>query len=157
MKNRCVALGIVILASANLAIAETPSDNMPYNLIDLPVKEAATRVGVQPNPANNIVFDSEGHHVFLEADGSKVGYADVEFRGNPPCNQKQTIDSASALKSLGMNAADLELAIDKTDSHIYYDHKRGLKVSVSCNYDGAPLTVGFSRKQYNVLMGSANQ
>lgn len=157
MKNRCVALGIVILASTNLAIAETNSSNMPYNLIDMPVKDVATRVGVQPNQANNIVFDHEGQHVFLEADGSKVGYADVELRGNPPCNQKQSIDSAAALKSLGMTAADLELAINKPDSQIYYDHKRGLKVSVTCNYDGAPLTVGFSRKQYNVLMGSANQ
>ena len=154
MEIRCAALGLALLATSSLAIAEGNPANMPYTLIDLPVKEAANRVGVQPNQANNIVFDTEKHHVFLEADGNTVSYADVEFRGNPPCSQKQAIDSAAALQSLGLNAADLELAIDKPDTHTYYDHKRGLKVSVACNYEGAPLTVGFSRKQYNVLMGT---
>lgn len=154
MKIRCVASGCLLLASANLVVAEENPANMPYNFIDMPLKEAASHTGVQPNQANNIVFDREGRHVFLEADGGKIGYADVEFRGSPPCNPKQPIDSAAALQTLGMNAADLELAIDKPDNHTYYDHKRGLKVSVTCNYEGAPLTAGFSRKQYNVLMGS---
>ena len=154
MDIRCAALGFALLATSTLALADGNQAKMPYNLIDLPVKEAASRVGVQPNQANNITFDTDKHHVFLEADGSTVGYADLEFRGNPPCSQKQAIDSATALQSLGIDAKELELAIDKPDNHTYYDHKRSLKVSVSCNYEGAPLTVGFSRKQYNVLMGN---
>lgn len=154
MDIRRAALGFALLATSTLAIADGNQAKMPYNLIDLPVKEAASRVGVQPNQANNITFDTDKHHVFLESDGSTVGYADVEFRGNPPCSQKQAIDSDAALQSLGIDAKELELAIDKPDNRTYYDHKRSLKVSVSCNYEGAPLTVGFSRKQYNVLMGN---
>ncbi|MNN17728.1 hypothetical protein D3C81_1309220 [compost metagenome] len=156
MNMRCVVSAVVLLLSTNLAIAEEKPASTPFKYLDMPLKEAAQRAGVQPNQANNIVFDSEGRHVYLEASGGTVGYADVEFRGSAPCNPKQEIDSAAALQSLGMNAADLELAIQKPDNHTYYDHKRGLKVNVACSYEGAPLTVGFSRKQYNVLMGSTN-
>ena len=154
MKICCIASGFALLAITGLAVAEDGSANTPYNYIDMPVKEVAQRAGVEPNHANNITFDKDGRHVYLEADGSKVGYADVEFREGTPCNPKQELDATGALKTLGMNAADLELAINKPDNHTYYDHKRGLKVSVTCNYEGAPLTVGFSRKQYNVLMGN---
>lgn len=157
MKIRCVASVVALLVSANQAVAESNPAHQPFNYLDLSVREAASRAGVQPNQANNVVFDTASHHVFLEADGARIGYADVEFRGNPPCSPKRPLDSVAALKELGMNAADLELAIDKPDNHTYYDHKHGLKVSVTCSYEGAPLTAGFSRKQYNVLMGSTGQ
>lgn len=154
MNIRRVASAVVLLLGADLAFAEDSKAQMPYNYIGMPVKEVASHTGVQPNHANNITFDSEGRHVFLEASGGTVDYADVEFSQSAPCTPKQELDSATALQTLGMNPADLELAIKKPDNHTYYDHKRGLKVSVACNYEGAPLTVGFSRKQYNVLMGN---
>lgn len=157
MKIRCVASVVALLVSANQAVAESNPANMPFNYLDMPVREAASRAGVQPNQANNVVFDTARHHVFLEADGASIGYADVEFRSHPKCSPKQPLDSAAALKELGIDASALELAIDKPDNHTYYDHKRGIKVSVTCNYEGAPLTAGFSRKQYSVLMGSTNR
>jgi hypothetical protein len=157
MKIRCVASAFTLLVCAHQAVAESNPASHPFNYLDLPVQEAASRAGVKPNQANNVVFDTASHHVFLEAHGASIGYADVEFRGHPKCSPKQQLDSASALKELGIDASQMELAIDKPDNHTYYDHKRGIKVSVTCNYEGAPLTAGFSRKQYGVLMGSTGQ
>ena len=157
MKSRCFAPAVALLVVAHQAVAQGDPAQQPFKYLDLPVKEAASRAGVQPNQANNVVFDTARHHVFLEADGTSIGYADVEFRGTPPCSPKQPLDSVAALKELGVDASALELAIDKPDNHTYYDHQQGIKVSVTCNYEGAPLTAGFSRKQYGVLMGSTNR
>ncbi len=157
MKIRCFASAVALLAATNQAAANGDLAHQPFQYLDLPVKEAASRTGVQPNQANNVVFDTAAHHVFLEADGPRIGYADVEFRSHPKCSPQQQLDSATALKELGIDASALELAIDRPDNHTYYDHKRGIKVSVTCNYEGAPLTAGFSRKQYGVLMGSTGQ
>ena len=148
-----VASALVLLLGAGLAGAEDAKPQTPYRYLGMPVKEVANQTGVQPNQANNITYDSQGRHVFLQASGGTVDYADVEFRQSTPCAPNQELDAGGALQALGIDPAGLELAIRKPDNHTYYDHQRGLKVSVTCNYEGAPLTVGFSRKQYNVLMG----
>lgn len=154
MKIRFAAVAVVFLMGTSLAVAESGKANTPFQYIDMPIKEVANRVGVQPNQANNIVFDSADRHVLLESNGSTIDYVDVEFTNTPPCNPQNEIEAEAVLKSLGLNPAEMELAIKQPGNHTYYDHKRMLKVGVSCSYEGAPLTAAFSRKNYMNLTSS---
>jgi len=54
------------------------------------------------------------------------------------------------LGSLSINPSELDLVRMKTHFHTYYDHKKQLQISVACQYDGAPLLVGFSSKYYGM-------
>ena len=142
-----------LLLCANLAVADDGQASMPYDYLDLPLKEVADRTGVRPNRANNIAYDSADRHVFLETRNGRVDYADVELSRSQPCAPNRALPADAALQALGLDPAALELAIAKPDSHTYYDHRRGLQVRVACNYEGAPLSVGFSRRQYPGQLG----
>ena len=86
----------------------------------------------------------------LEAEGNFISYVDVELKRTAPHRQDQVFDSEMVLGALSINPSELELVRKKTHFHTYYDHKKRLKVSVSCLYDGAPLSVGFSSKYYGM-------
>ncbi|MEL6765142.1 MAG: toll/interleukin-1 receptor domain-containing protein, partial [Cyanobacteria bacterium J06607_6] len=72
----------------------------------------------------------------------------VEIKRTAPHCQGQEFDSESILGALSIGLSELELVRKKTHFHTYYDHRKRLKVSVSCQYDGAPISVGFSSKYY---------
>lgn len=157
MTLRPLALACLLLASVPLtATAEQPAA-MPFQYIDMPIQEVARRLGVQPNQANNLIVEGSEQRVLLESNGKQVDYVDVELTSAPRCSQKQEIDSTAVLASMGIDTGELELAIKQPDNHIYYDHKRMLKVAVSCSYENAPLTAGFSRRHYMTLTSSTNR
>ena len=86
--------------------------------------------------------------MLLEAEGNFINYVDVELRRTAPHYLRQEFDSEPVLGALSINPAEMELVKKATHYHHYYDHRRRLKISVSCLYDGAPLSVGFSSKYY---------
>jgi hypothetical protein len=114
------------------------------------IQDAARATGGTPNSAGNIILDTDECHMCLEAEGNFIGYVDVELKRTAPHRQDQEFDSEVVLGALSINPSELELVQKKTHSHTYYDHKKKLKVSVSCLYDGAPLSVGFSSKYYGM-------
>lgn len=120
----------------------------PFQYMGMTIAEAARVVGGEPNEAGNIVIDSEQAHMLLEAEGNFINYVDIELKETAPWSQSSPFDSEAILGILSINPAELELARQQTHFHTYYDHKRKLKISVSCQYDGAPLSVGFSSKYY---------
>lgn len=120
----------------------------PFQYIGMLVADAARAVGGNPNEVGNIVFDSEQAHMLLEAEGNFINYVDIELKKTAPWSQNRPFDSEAILGVFSINPAELELAQKQIHSHIYYDHKRRLKIGVSCQYDGAPLSVGFSSKYY---------
>ena len=107
------------------------------------ISDAASAVGGQPNRVGNIIIESEQAHMLLEAEGNFVNYVDIELKNTAPWSQSRPFDSAAILGVLSINPAELELARKQTHFHTYYDHKRRLKIGVSCQYEGAPLSVGF--------------
>jgi hypothetical protein len=120
----------------------------PFQYIGMSVADAARVVGGKPNGVGNIIIDSEQAHMLLEAEGNFINYVDIELKKTAPWNQNCSFDSEAILGVLSINPAELELARKQTHFHTYYDHKRRLKIGVSCQYDGAPLSVGFSSKYY---------
>lgn len=122
----------------------------PFQYIGMSVADAAKATGGTPNKVNNIIIDSEQSHMLLEAEGNFINFIDVELKKTSPCSQSVSFDPESALGALSINPSELEFVRKQTHVHVYYDHKRKLKVSVTCEYDGAPLSVAFSSKYYGM-------
>lgn len=122
----------------------------PFQYMGMLVSAAAQAVGGIPNSVGNIILDSDECHMCLEAEGNFISYVDVELKRTAPHYQNQEFDSEPVLGALSINPAELELVKKATHYHHYYDHRKRLKISVSCLYDGAPLSVGFSSKYYGM-------
>jgi hypothetical protein len=122
----------------------------PFQYMGMTIADAARATGGTPNKVGNIIIDTDMCHMCLEAEGNFINYVDVELKQTAPHRQDQEFDSETILGALSINPAELELVKKKTHFHHYYDHRKRLKISVSCLYDGAPLSVGFSSKYYGM-------
>lgn len=121
----------------------------PFKYIGMDVKEASQLFAVQENSGGNLVFDTAKQHYLFEANDGKISYVDIGFLETVPCNQAIDFDSEPLLLALGVSPSSLQLIKKRPHFHTYYDHVNKLKVGVSCLYDGAALSVGFSRKYYS--------
>lgn len=122
----------------------------PFQYMGLTIADAARAAGGQPNEVGNIIIDTNECHMLLEAEGNFIKYIDVELKQTAPHYLNQEFDSEAILGALSISPSELELIRKQTHYHTYYDHKKKLKVGVSCAYDGAPLSVGFSSKHYGM-------
>lgn len=122
----------------------------PFQYIGLTIDAAAKAVGGTPNEVGNIILESEECRLVLEAEGNFINYVDIELKRTAPHRQSEEFDSEVILGALSINPAELELVRKAVHYHHYSDHRRKLKVSVSCLYDGAPLSVGFGGKYYGM-------
>lgn len=122
----------------------------PFQYIGMSLAEVSNLVKEKPNKVGNIIVDSENCHMLLEAEGSFINYVDICFKKTAPWSQNRPFDSERILGALSINPSELDLVRKQTHFHTYYDHKRKLKVGVSCQYEGAPLSVGFSSKYYGM-------
>lgn len=130
-----------------LHVLRTPF-HRPFQYMGMSISDAARAVSGEPNKVGNIIVDSEQAHMLLEAEGNFINYVDIELKKTAPWSLSRPFDSEAILGVLSINTAELELARKQTHFHTYYDHKRKLKIGVSCQYDDAPLSVGFSSKYY---------
>lgn len=60
------------------------------------------------------------------------------------------VEREGYLRAEHLGEAGGELVRRETHCHTYYDHRKKLKINVSCLYDGGPLSVGFSTKYYGM-------
>jgi Domain of unknown function (DUF4365) len=120
----------------------------PFQYIGMSIADAARLVGGQPNGVGNIIIDSEDAHMLLEAEGNFISHVDIQLKKTAPWSQTRPFSSEMILGVLSINPAELELARKQVHFHTYYDHKKKLKIGVSCQYEGASLSVGFSGKYY---------
>ena len=112
------------------------------------IEKAEKTVGVKANDVGNIIVENSECRMLLEAEGNFITYVDIDLKRTKPHSQNQEFDSESMLGALSIGLSELELVRKKTHFHTYYDHRRRLKVGVSCQYDGAPISVSFSSKYY---------
>lgn len=120
----------------------------PFQYMGMTIANAAKEVERKPNKVDNIIVDTDNCHMLLEAEGNFVQYIEVNIKMTAPQYLNREFDSEPVLASLSINPAELDLIRKKTHFHTYYDHRKKMKVSVSCSYNGSPLSVGFSSKYY---------
>lgn len=131
----------------NLALFSKPF-HRPFQYLGMTIANAAQEVDREPNEVGNIIVDTDDCHMVLEAEGNFIQYVDIEIKKTAPQYQNREFDSEPVLASLSINPAELDLVRKQTHYHTYYDHRKKLKISVSCLYDGSPLNAGFSSKNY---------
>jgi hypothetical protein len=136
-------------AIINLPMFRKPF-HRPFQYIGMNIAEASTSVGQEPNKVGNIIIENDDCLMLLEAEGNFINYVEVDLKKTEPHLQTQEFDSVPILGSLSINPSELELARKQTHFHAYYDHRKKLKINVSCPYDGGPLSVGFSAKYYGM-------
>ncbi|MBL0700636.1 MAG: toll/interleukin-1 receptor domain-containing protein [Desulfosarcina sp.] len=122
----------------------------PFQYMGMTIEKAEKAVGKKANDAGNIIVENEECRMLLEAEGNFISYVEVDIKRTVPHYQNQEFDSEPVLGVLSIGLSELELARKQTHYHTYYDHRKKLKLSVSCMYDGAPLTVAFSSKYYGM-------
>lgn len=122
----------------------------PFQYMGMPVNKAESEVGETANCVGSIIVESDDCKMLLEAEGNFISYVEVDLKATAPHNKNQEFDSEPILGALSIGLTELDLERKKTHYHTYYDHRKKLKVSVSCLYDGAPLTVAFSSKYYGM-------
>jgi hypothetical protein len=122
----------------------------PFQYMGMTIQDAARATSGTPNDVGNVIIETDECYLFLEAEGNFISYVSVDLKRTAPHRQDQEFDSEMVLGALSINPSELELVQKKTHFHTYYDHKKRLKVSVSCLYDDAPLSVSFSSKYYGM-------
>lgn len=122
----------------------------PFQYIGMKVTDALTEVKGSINKGGNIIVESKDCSMFLETEGSFISYVEVDIKKTAPCNLNEKFDSEPVLGCLSINPSELDLVKEKTHCHVYYDHKRKLKISVQCIENGASLSVSFSAKYYKM-------
>ncbi len=133
----------------NLPLMSKPF-HRPFQYMGMSIQRAEVETGEKANDVGNIIVETEDCRMLLEAEGNFISYVDVDLKATAPHYQNQEFDSETVLGALSIGLTELDLDRKKTHYHTYYDHRRKLKVSVSCLYDGAPLTVAFSSKYYGM-------
>jgi hypothetical protein len=144
--NLCTAIDRAI--SYNLPLMSAPF-HRPFQYLGMSIEKSAKATGAKANDVGNIVIEDDECKMLLEAEGNFISYVDVELKRTAPHNQDQEFDSEAILGALSIGLSELELARKQTHYHAYYDHRKRLKIGVSCQYDGAPISVGFSSKYYS--------
>ncbi|SER18904.1 toll/interleukin-1 receptor domain-containing protein [Giesbergeria anulus] len=135
--------------SRNLSMMSKPF-HRPFQYMGMSIERAEREVDGKANEVGNIVVENKECRLLLEAEGNFISYVEVELKQTAPHYKNQEFDSEAALGALSISISELELARKQTHYHTYYDHRRKLKVSVSCQYDEAPLCVAFSSKYYGM-------
>jgi len=122
----------------------------PFQYMGKKVADIEQSLNAVPNRAGNIIIDTDDCHMLLEAEGSFISYVSVDLKRSKPQYQNRAFNPLTALAVLSINPAELEFVRSATHYHHFSDHRRRLKVSVSCLEDGGALTVGFSSKYYGM-------
>lgn len=122
----------------------------PFQYIGMSIQDAARATGGTPNEAGNIILDNEDCHMCLTAEGNFISFVDVDLKATAPHFQNREFDSEPVLGAFSVGLNELDLVRKQTHCHTYYDHKKRLKITVSCLYDEAPISVGFGSKYYGM-------
>ncbi|MTT53109.1 TIR domain-containing protein [Alcanivorax sp. VBW004] len=133
----------------NLPMLSAPF-HRPFQYMGMNVDEVLKIVGGERNKVGNIIVENDECRMFLEREGSFVSFIEVDIKQTAPFNQDQEFDPEPMLGALSINPSELELVRSKIHCHTYYDHRKKLKVTVMCVYNGGPISVGFSSKYYGM-------
>ena len=131
----------------NLPIFHKPF-HRPFQYLGRKADNLSKELNAIVNEVGNIVVEDDECRMFIEVEGSFVSFIDIDIKRTAPHFLNKEFDSESILGALSIGLHELELVRKQVHYHTYYDHRRKIKVSVSCIDDFAPISVGFSLKYY---------
>lgn len=122
----------------------------PFQYIGMAISKVEQEISIKSKEAGNITVENDDCRMFLEAEGNFISYVEVDFKKTAPHYLNKEFDSEPMIGALSISVSELELIGKQTHFHTYYDHRKRLKIGVSCAYDGAPISVSFSSKYYGL-------
>ncbi len=144
-----LAIAIDKAISNNLPIFHTPFYR-PFQYIGMTITQVENLLKVKSNNVGNLVIENDECYMFLEAEGNFVAFITVDIKRTAPHFQNIEFDSEPILGAFSMSISELELVRKATHCHTYSDHRKRLKITVACLYDGSPLSISISSKNYGI-------
>jgi hypothetical protein len=144
---KTLATGVDKAIGFNLPLMCAPF-HRPFQYVGMPISDAEKGVGIPKNEHGNIRVENEECSMLLEAEGNFISYIEVDIKRTAPHFQNREFDSETLLGALSIGLSELDLIRKRTHCHVYYDHRRRLKVTVMCVLDGGPISVSFCPKYY---------
>ena len=120
----------------------------PYQYIGMRVAQAQKIVKGTINQGGNIVINNDKVHLLLETEGNFVSYVDIELKQPGQCPTRSNFNPVPVLGALSINPSELDHVQSGGGYHYYDDHKRKIRVTVSCTEFAPYYTVRFSSKYY---------
>ncbi|HFG9908453.1 TPA: toll/interleukin-1 receptor domain-containing protein, partial [Salmonella enterica subsp. enterica serovar Victoria] len=120
----------------------------PFQYMGMQVPQVEKIFECKGNEVGSIIVEGDDCRMYLEAEGNFISYIEVDFKKTASHYQNKDFDSEIFLGALSIGLSELERVGKKTYSNAYYDHRRKLKITVSCLYDEVPITLSFSSKYY---------
>ena len=133
----------------NLPILSRPF-HRPFQYMGMSIADASKALNQPPNEVGNIIVENEDCRLYLEVEGNYINFVEADLKSTAPFFQNTEFDPEPMLGALSINPNELNLVRSNTHCHTYYDHRKKLKVTVMCVYDGGPISVAFSSKYYGM-------
>jgi hypothetical protein len=127
----------------------TPKLNRPYRYLHRRSTDIATIFGVTPNDVGNVIYDKGPVDVLFESgDGTYISFINVQFMESAPCSQTRGFQSNPFLRKLGVEVSELVLIRKRKHFHTFDHPNSKTRVTVSCDWEGGPISVGFGSKYF---------
>ncbi|MFP3352284.1 hypothetical protein R0K04_12775 [Pseudoalteromonas sp. SIMBA_153] len=127
-----------------------PPENFisPYRFITFRLEAVSDILKVAPNANGSITTTTSQYKTRYDSTDGVISYSEIYLLETAPCSQTESFDPIAVLKAVAINSQSLEERDRMTHLATYYDHKEKLKISVTCEQDGTPIVVRFSKKYY---------
>ena len=139
------------ITEQQIQLTPPPADFIsPYRFIKFRLEAASDILKTAANADGSITTNTAQYKTRYNSIDGVITYSEIYLLETAPCSQTESFDPVAILNAVAVNPKILEERDRMAHLATYYDHQESLKISVTCEQDGAPIVVRFSNKYYQV-------
>lgn len=139
------------ITEQQIQLTPPPADFIsPYRFIKFRLEAASDILKTAANADGSITTNTAQYKTRYNSTDGVITYSEIYLLETAPCSQTESFDPVAILNAVAVNPKILEERDRMAHLATYYDHQESLKISVTCEQDGAPIVVRFSNKYYQV-------
>ena len=137
------------ITEQQIQLTPPPADFIsPYRFIKFRLEAASDILKTAANADGSITTNTAQYKTRYNSTDGVITYSEIYLLETAPCSQTESFDPVAILNAVAVNPKILEERDRMAHLATYYDHQESLKISVTCEQDGAPIVVRFSNKYY---------
>ena len=137
------------ITEQQIQLTPPPADFIsPYRFIKFRLEAASDILKTAANADGSITTNTAQYKTRYNSIDGVITYSEIYLLETAPCSQTESFDPVAILNAVAVNPKILEERDRMAHLATYYDHQESLKISVTCEQDGAPIVVRFSNKYY---------
>lgn len=137
------------ITEQQIQLTPPPADFIsPYRFIKFRLEAASDILKTAANTDGSITTNTAQYKTRYNSTDGVITYSEIYLLETAPCSQTESFDPVAILNAVAVNPKILEERDRMAHLATYYDHQESLKISVTCEQDGAPIVVRFSNKYY---------